>query len=133
MCKAGNSSQSSARIAKLHPQCTPTPESKGVLDRPVLGLRLELQVKVPEEFGENESYLCISQAWDWKVRVSSRSDEKTAKDATGGIYSLLTEAVAWSIGEWAKDILLIRIKSRRLRAVKPTPGDEGVRILEVGF
>jgi hypothetical protein len=49
-------------MAKLHPERRPTPKSKGVLDRPVLGLGLELQVKAPEELGKNETHLGIGQA-----------------------------------------------------------------------
>jgi hypothetical protein len=55
----GNNSQSGARMAKLHPQCRPTPERKRVLNRPVQGLSLELEVKVPEELGENQTHFGI--------------------------------------------------------------------------
>lgn len=46
-------------MEKLHPERGPTPEGKGVLDRPEQGLGLEFQIKVPEELGENETHLGI--------------------------------------------------------------------------
>jgi hypothetical protein len=46
-------------MAKLHPQRRPTPEGKGVLNRPVQGFSLKLKVKMPEELGENETHFGI--------------------------------------------------------------------------
>jgi len=60
--KRRSDSQGSTRTTKLHPQRRPTPEGKGLLDRPVLGLGQEVQVKVPEELGKDETHLGIGQA-----------------------------------------------------------------------